>query len=227
MHPVIREIVGGASRFTAADAFAAFDRLATLHVDAERAWDGLDAIVMPTSATTATVDALEADPIRVNARFGYYTNFVNLLDLSAIAVVGAHLRGEPLNWQLTQRGARFVAATTTAAAYRLHALPAAAAGGVAKPGLVRVAEGGAAIAVELWALPVAAYGSFVAGIAAPLGIGTLTLADGTQVQGFLCESAALDGAEDITRFGGWRAYRTHGAHATRHGDSHVNDTQHG
>nr|WP_232433512.1 amidase family protein [Burkholderia ubonensis] len=86
VHPVIREIVGGASRFTAADAFAAFDRLATLRVDAERAWDGLDAIVMPTSATTATVGALEADPIRVNARFGYYTNFVNLLDLSAIAV---------------------------------------------------------------------------------------------------------------------------------------------
>ena len=297
VHPVIREIVGGASRFSAADAFAAFDRLAALRVDAARAWDDLDAIVMPTSATTATVDALEADPIRVNARFGYYTNFVNLLDLSAIAVpagscatgphaglpfgitfvgrahddamlldlaqawidaqadaaagrargmsgaqapagadtsgvvriavVGAHLRGEPLNWQLTQRGARFVAATTTAAAYRLHALPAAAAGGVAKPGLVRVAEGGAAIAVELWTLPVAAYGSFVAGIAAPLGIGTLTLADGTQVQGFLCESAALDGAEDITRFGGWRAYRAHGAHATRHGDSHVNDTQHG
>ncbi|MCA8052573.1 allophanate hydrolase [Burkholderia arboris] len=277
LHPVIRTIVGGASRFSAADAFAAFDRLATLRVDADRAWDGLDAIVMPTSATTATVDALEADPIGVNSRFGYYTNFVNLLDLSAIAVpaavcetglhaglpfgitfvgrahddarlldlaqawcdddpaagdarasaiavpaasagvvrvavVGAHLRGEPLNGQLTQRGARFVAATTTAAAYRLYALSdAASGGGVAKPGLVRVPDAGAPIAVEIWEMPVAAYGSFVAGIAAPLGIGTLTLADGARVQGFLCESAALGDAMDITRFGGWRAYRAHAA----------------
>lgn len=274
LHPVIREIVGGAARFSAADAFAAFDRLAALRVDAARAWDGIDAIVMPTSATTATVDELEADPIGVNARFGYYTNFVNLLDLSAIAVpaglcetgrhaglpfgitfvgrahddamlldlagawadaqagdgnvtaaqplaapagvvrvavVGAHLRGEPLNGQLTQRGARFVAATTTAPAYRLYALSAAVSGGVAKPGLVRVPEDGAAIAVEIWEMPVAAYGSFVAGIGAPLGIGTLTLADGAQVQGFLCEPAALDGAVDITRFGGWRAYRANGA----------------
>ncbi|VWC90789.1 urea amidolyase [Burkholderia lata] len=290
LHPVIREIVGGASRFSAADAFAAFDMLATLRVEAGRAWDGLDAIVMPTSATTATVDALEADPIGINSRFGYYTNFVNLLDLSAIAVpagrcetgphaglpfgitfvgrahddarlldlaqawtemgergggageggdlqagvagdacattapapgvsdgvvrvavVGAHLRGEPLNGQLTQRGGRFVAATTTAPAYRLYVLSAAASGGVAKPGLVRVPDGGASIAVEIWEMPVDAYGSFVAGIADPLGIGTLTLADGSRVQGFLCESAALDGARDITHFGGWRAYRASAA----------------
>ena len=289
LHPVIREIVGGAARFSAADAFAAFDTLATLRVEAGRAWDGLDAIVMPTSATTATIGELEADPIGVNSRFGYYTNFVNLLDLSAIAVpagrcetgrhaglpfgitfvgrahddarlldlaqawieaderggageggelqadvagdacatatpapgassgvvrvavVGAHLRGEPLNWQLTQRGGHFVAATTTAPAYRLYALSAAASGGVAKPGLVRVPDGGASIAVELWEMPVDAYGSFVAGIAGPLGIGTLTLADGTRVQGFLCESAALDGAQDITHFGGWRAYRASAA----------------
>ncbi|MFP3656377.1 allophanate hydrolase, partial [Burkholderia sp. SIMBA_052] len=78
--------LGGASRFSAADAFAAFDQLATLRVDAAAAWEGLDAIAMPTSPTTATVDALEADPIAINSRFGYYTNFVNLLDLSAIAV---------------------------------------------------------------------------------------------------------------------------------------------
>ncbi|MCM3372989.1 allophanate hydrolase, partial [Bacillus velezensis] len=123
-----------------------------------------------------------------------------------MAVVGAHLRGEPLNGQLTQRGARFVTATTTAPAYRLYALSAEASGGVAKPGLVRVPNDGAPIAVEVWEMPVDAYGSFVAGIAAPLGIGTLTLADGTRVQGFLCESVALDDAQDITRFGGWRAY---------------------
>lgn len=63
-------------------------------------------------------------------------------------------------------------------------------------------------------MPVAGYGSFVAGIGAPLGIGTLTLADGTQVQGFLCEPAALDDATDITHFGGWRAYRADGTNGT-------------
>jgi allophanate hydrolase len=270
VHPTVREIVRGGARFSAADTFAAFDRLASLRVQAEHAWDSIDVIVTPTSATTATLDELEADPIGVNARFGYYTNFVNLLDLSAIAVpagrgvpgphaglpfgitfigrahddakllglaeawteegrsakaardersigtcsgfvrvavVGAHLSGEPLNWQLMQLGARLVESAVTAPAYRLYALDAATAGGIEKPGLVRVREGGEAIAVEVWEIPVAAYGGFVAGIGAPLGIGTVSLADGTRVQGFLCESVALDGAQDITRFGGWRAYR--------------------
>ncbi|MFL9890697.1 allophanate hydrolase [Paraburkholderia sp. RL17-381-BIF-C] len=86
LHPVIREIIGGAARWSAADAFAAFDRLAFLRMQAAEVWPRIDAIVTPTSATTATVDELEADPIRVNSRFGYYTNFVNLLDLSALAV---------------------------------------------------------------------------------------------------------------------------------------------
>ncbi|HZZ01807.1 allophanate hydrolase [Paraburkholderia sp.] len=86
LHPVIREIIGGAARWSAADVFAAFDRLAVLRMQASQVWHQIDAIVTPTSATTATVDQLEADPIRVNSRFGYYTNFVNLLDLSALAV---------------------------------------------------------------------------------------------------------------------------------------------
>jgi allophanate hydrolase len=123
-----------------------------------------------------------------------------------VAVVGAHLRGEPLNFQLTLRGARFIEATTTSSDYRLYAL-AVAGGGVAKPGLVRVSADGAPVELEVWELPLAAYGSFVAEIPAPLGIGTLLLADGSRVQGFLCESIALAGATDITSFGGWRAYR--------------------
>ncbi|HZZ11303.1 MAG TPA: allophanate hydrolase [Paraburkholderia sp.] len=86
LHPVIREIIGGAARWSAADAFAAFDRLAVLRMQSAAVWQRIDAIVTPTSATTASVDELEADPIRVNSRFGYYTNFVNLLDLSALAV---------------------------------------------------------------------------------------------------------------------------------------------
>ncbi len=266
LHPVIREIIGGAAKWSAADVFAAQDQLAALRMQTEGVWQHIDAIVTPTSATTATVDELEADPIRVNSRFGYYTNFVNLLDLSAlavpagvcpvgahgglpfgvtfvgrahqdagllglarawlgeagqseapaapddarktvrIAVVGAHLSGEPLNGQLTQRGARLIEATTTAPAYRLYALASASSGGIAKPGLVRVPSGGAPIAIEVWEMPVAGFGSFVAEVPSPLGIGTLLLADGTQVQGFLCESIALEGAADITAFGGWRAY---------------------
>jgi allophanate hydrolase len=123
-----------------------------------------------------------------------------------MAVVGAHLRGQPLNAQLTQRGARYVQTTATAPVYRLFALPPASSAGIAKPGLVRVAQGGAAIELELWDMPVAAYGSFVAEVPPPLGIGTLMLEDGSQVQGFLCESAGLEGAVDISAFGGWRAY---------------------
>jgi allophanate hydrolase len=283
LHPVIREILGGASRFSAADAFAAFDQLRRC-ASTRLPREGLDAIAMPTSPTTATVDALEADPIAINSRFGYYTNFVNLLDLSAIAVpagacetgphaglpfgitfvgrahddarlldlaqawgdgvghadgavaaasaaastgasmaanracagfvrvavVGAHLRGEPLNGELTQRGAlrrrdHDRARLSPVRAVRRDQRRRRETGPRAR------AAGGAPIAVEVWEMPVDAYGSFVAGIAAPLGIGTLTLADGATVQGFVCESAALDDAQDITRFGGWRAYRAQAA----------------
>lgn len=121
-----------------------------------------------------------------------------------LAVVGAHLSGMPLNAQLTERGARLVAAAQTAPDYRLHALPGTT---PPKPGLVRVAPGaGAPIALEIWDMPVQHYGSFVAAIPAPLGIGTLTLADGSQVQGFVCEAHAVAGAQDISHHGGWRAY---------------------
>ena len=118
-----------------------------------------------------------------------------------LAVVGAHLSGLPLNHQLTSRCARLVAATRTAPVYRFYAL----ADGK-RPGLIRVAAGGAAIACEVWELSAAAFGSFVAAIPAPLGIGSVTLADGSSVAGFLCEPAGLDGARDITALGGWRAY---------------------
>ena len=122
-----------------------------------------------------------------------------------IAVVGAHLSGMPLNSQLTERGATLLEQTRTAPRYRLHALPGTV---PLKPGLLRVGadDEGAAILVEVWAMPLAYYGSFVALIPAPLGIGMLELADGSTVQGFVCESHALAGAEDISRFGGWRSY---------------------
>ncbi|CAI0968311.1 Glutamyl-tRNA(Gln) amidotransferase subunit A [Serratia quinivorans] len=119
-----------------------------------------------------------------------------------VAVVGAHLSGMPLNFQLTQRAAILLEQTTTAPCYRLYAL---ANTQPPKPGLVKT-EQGAAIRVELWEIPLARFGELVAEIPAPLGIGTLLLADGRRVKGFICEPWALQGATDITEFGGWRNY---------------------
>jgi allophanate hydrolase len=122
----------------------------------------------------------------------------------ALAVVGAHLSGMPLNGELKQHGARFVEATMTAAQYRLYAL---AEPGARKPGLLRVAAGrGAAIAVEIWALPADGFGRFVAAVPPPLSIGSVQLADGRMVKGFLVEAEAVSGARDISAFGGWRAF---------------------
>ena len=121
-----------------------------------------------------------------------------------VAVVGAHLSGMPLNGQLAQRGARLVSTTETAPTYRLYALPGTV---PSKPGLLRVAAGeGFRIAVEVWDMPAEQYGSFVALVPAPLSIGTLLLANGSAVQGFLCEPQALVDAIDISHFGGWRSY---------------------
>jgi allophanate hydrolase len=120
-----------------------------------------------------------------------------------LAVVGAHLSGLPLNGQLTERGATLRCATHTASAYRLYALPGTV---PPKPGLLRVAEGGVAIALEVWDMPLAGLGSFLALVPSPLSLGTLQLQDGTAVHGFLCEPWALHGATDISASGGWRAY---------------------
>lgn len=120
-----------------------------------------------------------------------------------LAVVGAHLAGLPLNHQLTTRGARLLQTTATAADYHLYALPGTV---PPKPGLVRVAAGGVSINVELWSMTPAAFGAFTAEVPSPLAIGTLALADGRNVKGFLCESCAVAGAQDISAFGGWRAY---------------------
>jgi allophanate hydrolase len=120
-----------------------------------------------------------------------------------IAVVGAHMSGLPLNSQLTDRSGRLERMARTAPHYRLYALPG---GPPDRPGLVRVPDGGASIEVEVWSLSPWQLGTFVAEIPAPLGIGTIELADGSSVQGFLCESYATAGARDITALGGWRAY---------------------
>jgi allophanate hydrolase len=117
-----------------------------------------------------------------------------------LLVVGAHLSGMPLNYELLAVGGVLAGAVATAAEYRLHALDTTP----PKPGLVR--GGSAAIAGELWRLPAAGFARFAAGLAAPMAIGRVKLDDGREVLGFLCEPAALDGAADITSYGGWRAW---------------------
>ena len=124
-------------------------------------------------------------------------------DLLSIAVVGAHLAGESLNHQLTDRSATLIARTTTAPRYRMVALP----GAVAKPGLVHVGEGGGAVEVEVWSLPAAGFGHLVAQVPAPLAIGGVHLTDGSVVPGFLCDALVAADAPDITGWGGWRAWR--------------------
>jgi allophanate hydrolase len=257
MNPVVRSIIEGARRYSAADTFAAEYRLRDLKRTAEAQWERMDVMALPTTGTIYTHQAVAADPIQRNTDLGYYTNFVNLLDLAAIAVpagvrpnglpfgisligpafseeslialasrygaapdraalaacppgcvavavVGAHLTGQPLNWQLTERGARLLKACRTAPNYRLYALDGTM---PPKPGLVRdEAFQGPGIEVEVWAVPEHQFGSFVAGVPAPLGIGNAILDDGESVKCFICEPYAVSRATEITRFGGWKQY---------------------
>jgi allophanate hydrolase len=270
MHPVTRQIILGGAHGSAADAFAAFYQLEQLRRVRDHVFRSIDALALPTVPTVYTVEQVLADPIGLNSRLGTYTNFVNLLDLCAlavpasmhgngtpfgmtliapagddaalaslgrvfhadtalplgaigapqrplaatsnlpaageiaVAVVGAHLSGMPLNGELKSFGARFLERTTTARSYRLFALSDAA---PPKPGLLRVgSDAGVAIDVEVWAMPADEFGRFVAAVPPPLAIGTLMLADGRGVKGFLVEAAATQGARDISQFGGWRAY---------------------
>jgi allophanate hydrolase len=256
LHPVTRKIIEGAKPLSAVAAFEAGYKLAALRRKAEAVWKDIDALLTPTTGTIYTVAEVEADPIQLNSNLGYYTNYMNLLDLCAVAVpagfqddglpfgitivapafcddrvlrlgarflgeedptralvaegptthlavCGAHLSGLPLNHQLTSLGAKLVRATSTSSDYKFYALPGTT---PPKPGLVRVKKGGGSIEVEVWELTHEAYGRFVANIPAPLGIGTLNLADGETVQGFLCEATATRGAIDITSLGSWREY---------------------
>ena len=157
--------------------------------------------------TVPTVGAMPHAPHRLTSAMPDTAPFQS--GLVQVAVCGAHLSGLPLNWQLTQRGGQLVRTVRSAPCYKLFALP----GGPPKrPGMVRVEEGDigemsiAGIEMEVWEMPASEFGSFVAGIPAPLGIGTLMLDDGSQVQGFVCEVLATAQAQDITAFGGWRNY---------------------
>ena len=156
-------------------------------------WQSSLALTLGATGRSSTIDATSVDAVPAPLAQAEMP----------IAVVGAHLSGLPLNPQLLALGAHRLEATHTAPRYRLYALPATT---PAKPGMVRVAEGGAAIAVEVWAVPSTSVGALLASIAAPLGLGSVELAAGRLVHGFLCEAHAVAGATDITRHGGWRAY---------------------
>jgi len=262
MNPVVREIILGARKYSAVDTFEAEYRLGELRRATEPEWQRMDVLVLPTTGTIYTHEQITADPIRLNTNLGYYTNFVNLLDLAAVAVpagfrsnglpfgisfigpafsdealvaladryhrayadvpgpgvdlgpcppgcvavavAGAHLSGQPLNHQLTERGARLLKTIRTLPHYRLYALHGTT---PPKPGLVRE-EGfeGPGIELEVWAMPADQFGGFVAAVPAPLTIGSVALASGETVKCFLCEPYAIAGATDITSFGGWRSY---------------------
>jgi allophanate hydrolase len=123
----------------------------------------------------------------------------------SLVVVGAHLRGQPLNHELTDLGGEFIAERRTAAAYAMYALD----GAVPKPGLVRVGgSAGSAFVVEVWSMPRDRFGEFIERVSAPLCIGRIELDDGSAPLGFLCESHAATSARDISGFSGWRAYLT-------------------
>jgi allophanate hydrolase len=268
--PVTREIIGGAQQYSATSAFRGQYRLMALKRAAEQSWSQVDLILTPTAGTLYRIAEVEAEPLRLNANLGYYTNFMNLFDLAGVAipagfrrdglpfgvtlvgrawterallalgdrlhhagvrtlgaldlplpapaapataplpgwswvaVCGAHMSGLPLNHQLTARGGFLVQATRTSANYRLFALPG---GPPQRPGLVRVADAGTTIDLEVWALPSVELGSFLAAVPAPLCIGKVELADGSSTLGFLCEAHAAADAVDISQFGGWRRYQ--------------------
>jgi allophanate hydrolase len=199
----VRTIIAKGRQYSAADLYQAQTQLHAYGQQAAPMWKDMDVLLVPTAPTHYTIAQMQADPIALNRNLGFYTNFVNLLDYAAISVVGAHLSGMPLNSQLTERGASLVQTTHTSTHYRLYALPGTV---PPKPGLKRVEAQGAAIAVEVWDMPLAQVGSFLALIPSPLGLGKLELADGTWVTGFVCEGYALDTALDVTAHGGWRAY---------------------
>jgi allophanate hydrolase len=129
-------------------------------------------------------------------------------DEIAIAVVGAHLSGMALNGELKALRGRLLETASTAPDYKLYALDTTP----PKPGMLRVEAGaGSSIELEIWALPAAGFGEFVAAIPPPLSIGTVRLADGRGIKGFIVEPTAINGARDISVFGGWRAFMAEAA----------------
>lgn len=260
IHPVVRAILQGGFGVSGVETFKGLYALQDHARAAEAVWREADVLLLPTAPTIYRINEVLAEPFALNANLGLYTNFVNLLDMSAVAipagyrdnatgfgvtligpawadiallqlarryeeiapmtdvpaldtsgkpqtvklaVVGAHLAGMPLHWQLTSRDARLVSRTRTAPLYKLYAMTDTT---PLKPALIHAGEGGTSIELEVYELGVEAFGSFVVEVPAPLAIGTVTLEDGSQVKGFVAEPRAIATAEDISALGGWRAY---------------------
>ena len=266
--PVVREIIAPGGKPPATALFKAQYRLEELKKACHDQLVGLDCLLTPTAGRLFTIAEMLEEPILRNSQLGYYTNYMNLVDMTSIAVptafteaglpfgvtlagpafsdrallsianrlqqllplpqgaldlpqpalsqqavgnpdnidvlvCGAHLEGLPLNWQLLERGATLKQHTQTAPYYLMYAL---AGGPPLRPGLIRDESKGVAIEVEIWSLPKSEFGSFVAGIPAPLGIGKVQVADGSWVCGFICEPYGLEGSRDISALGGWRGY---------------------
>ncbi|CDK27224.1 unnamed protein product [Kuraishia capsulata CBS 1993] len=276
LDPTVTAIIRGGAKHDAATSFEYEYKRQRLVKDFRASWHDLDLMLVPTCPLNPTFAQVEADPVKWNSIQGTWTNFVNLADLSALAipagfrpdglpqgvtllsdafydyalldaanrvfktlwkqprtlgatevlvgisdelhalpkpdlessvklaVVGAHLKGLPLHWQLQKVNAALLEKTTTSASYRLYALPQV--GPVAKPGLRRVSEGGSEIEVEVYAVPTETFGQFIAMVPEPLGIGSVELASGEWVKSFICEEIGYSqkGTQDITELGGWR-----------------------
>ncbi len=266
--PMTRKILEGSKGWDAAATFRAQYRLQELAREAGKVWREIEVMLLPTTPRIYTVAEVLEEPYQTNATLGRYTNFMNLLDLAAVAmpagearggrarwgvtlaapagwdgvllelagrfggekaaglptslklrrpgrtsapggipvvVCGAHLEGLPLHWQLADRGAVLRSRTRTAAVYRMFVIPAA--GSLPpRPALICDEGKGAAIEVEVWELSPAAFGDFVSKIPGPLGIGKVLLENGEELPGFIAEPRAADGAEEITSFGGWKAW---------------------
>ncbi|HUB28960.1 MAG TPA: allophanate hydrolase [Terracidiphilus sp.] len=270
----VGEIIRGGKRYSAVEAFEAAYELEALRKQTAAVWESADFLLLPTAPMQYKVAEVLANPVELNSNLGYYTNFVNLMDLAAMAVpggfkasglpfgvsligpaftdegllriadrlhralgstlgassrkladtaaieasqappgcilmavVGAHLTGQPLNFQLTERKARLVRSARTHADYRLYQLARTT---PPKPGLVYTPGfAGRGIEVEVWAMPEDTVGSFLEAIPPPLALGTIRLADGSMVKGFLCEPSGIEGAREITEFGGWRGFLAH------------------
>lgn len=280
LDPTVTKIIKGGEHYSAATCFQYEYKRQGIVKRVNKLLEGIDAIIVPTAPLNPTIEEVTNEPIKVNSCQGTYTNFVNLADMSALAipagfrndglpfgvtllshkfndyalldlasrylkldnlrtcgvsqkkvstihdelyllpkstpeetvklaVVGAHLKGFELHWQLEKVDARFIESTTTSKNYKLYALPKT--GPVAKPGLRRVESDGEHIAVETYSIPKEKFGQFIKFVPEPLGIGSVELKSGEWCKSFICEEFGYKqpGTVDITEFGGWKKYQEH------------------
>ncbi|CAI5757946.1 unnamed protein product [Candida verbasci] len=275
----VLKIIKGGENYSAVDCFKFEYKRQGILQKVKKLLKDIDVIIVPTAPLTPTIEQVENEPIKVNSCQGTYTNFVNLADMSALAipagfrkdglpfgitllshkfndyalleladrylknyfekipnfygclknepkiynrlitpsldsseqiklaVVGAHLKGFQLHWQLEKVNAKFIQSTTTSKNYKLYALPKT--GPIAKPGLRRVEKDGAEIIIEIYSIPKEKFGTFINFVPEPLGIGSVELKSGEWVKSFICEEFGykLPGTVDITKFGGWKNYQ--------------------